>query len=87
MTDYYTCDDCGGYRLSCGCDEKRDDERRAYWTEEAQRRREAIECVKKLRSVGGFVSPPALAMNEAFDLVLHMAERGVAEAVRFSKRP
>lgn len=85
MTDYYTCDDCGGYRLSCGCDKKRDEERRAYWIEEAQRRREAVEAVKKLRSVRGFVTPPALGMDEAFDLVIHMAERGIAEAERFSK--
>lgn len=87
MTDYYTCDECGGSRLSCGCDKKRDEERRAYWIEEAQRRREAVEAVKSLLSRCGSDSIPEEGMADHIETVLHMAERGVSEAERFSKSP
>lgn len=82
MTDYYTCGDCGGYIVSCGCMQKRDEERRASWAAEYLRRKSALDRVRAFLDENNMSAED----REAFELVHMMAWPKAHEALRFSKK-
>jgi len=83
MTDYYTCRDCGGFTMTCGCSARRATERRSEWARKANEARAADNRVR------GFLDRTNmnLADREAITLILQLAQRQIAAIEGFAKAP
>jgi len=83
MTDYYTCSDCGGYSLSCGCDERRAAARRVQWAAEAEKNEAADKLVREYLD-DNLMSAPH---REAITLILKLAQRQIGAVKGYAKSP
>lgn len=81
MTDYYTCDDCGGYTLRCGCAEKANQVRKAEWAAKALEYRSCAQAVQCMIDNCDEEDSDRYAL----ETILKLSWRSIYEAERFSK--
>jgi hypothetical protein len=77
VTDYYTCNDCGGDTLACGCAEVAKAKRKADWAAQAQLNDHADKRVREYLDDNLMSGPD----REAITLILRLAQRQIG-AVR-----
>lgn len=81
---HYDCRDCGESLRTCECRKAREEERKAYWSSEALKRRHAIEKTRSAHERMKALMGPEAENTVCLGIVLQLAEAAVLQAERFA---
>lgn len=82
---HYDCKECGERPQACECAKARKAERKAYWSAEALKRRQAIEKTRAAHERMKVLLGPDADNTICLGIVLDLAEPKAREAARFAQ--